>query len=60
MAAVYCYEEIPMRFLASFFDIQMRSLVYMTYLCLVPKQCTRDALLDFVKIVNTDFFRDAW
>ena len=32
MAAVYCYEGIPLRFLASLFDIQMRYLVYMRYL----------------------------
>ena len=32
MAAVYCYEGIPLRFLASFFDIQMRYLVYIRYL----------------------------
>ena len=33
MAAAYCYEGIPLRFLASLFDIQMRYLVYMRYLC---------------------------
>ena len=33
MAAGYCYEGIPLRFLASLFDIQMRYLVYMRYLC---------------------------
>ena len=32
MAAAYCYEGIPLRFLASLFDIQMRYLVYMGYL----------------------------
>ena len=32
MAAAYCYERIPLRFLASLFDIQMRYLVYMRYL----------------------------
>ena len=32
MAAAYCYEGIPLRFLASLFDIQMRYLVYMKYL----------------------------
>ena len=32
MAAGYCYEGIPLRFLASLFDIQMRYLVYMRYL----------------------------
>ena len=32
MAAAYCYEGIPLRFLASLFDIQMRYLVYMRYL----------------------------
>ena len=32
MAAAYCYEGIPMIFLASLFDIQMRYLVYMRYL----------------------------
>ena len=34
MAAAYCYEGIPLRFLASLFDIQMRYLVYMRYLYL--------------------------
>ena len=29
MAAAYCFEGIPLRFLASLFDIQMRYLVYM-------------------------------
>ena len=29
MAAAYCYEGIPLRFLASLLDIQMRYLVYM-------------------------------
>ena len=28
MAAAYCYEEIPLRFLASLFDIQMHYLEY--------------------------------
>ena len=32
MAAAYCYEGIPLRFLASLFDIQMRHLAYMRYL----------------------------
>ena len=32
MAAAYCYEGIPLRFLASLFDIQMRYLVHMKYL----------------------------
>ena len=32
MAAAYCYEGIPVRFLALLFDIQMRYLVYMRYL----------------------------
>ena len=32
MAVAYCYEGIPLRFLASLFDIQMRYLVYMRYL----------------------------
>ena len=32
MAAAYCYEGIPLRFLASLFYIQMRNLVYMRYL----------------------------
>ena len=32
MAAAYCYEGIPLRFLASLSDIQMRYLVYMRYL----------------------------
>ena len=31
MAAAYCYEEIPLRFLALPFDIRMRYLVYMRY-----------------------------
>ena len=30
MAAAYCYERIPLRILASFFDIQMRYLVYIS------------------------------
>ena len=33
MAAAYCYEGIPLRFLASLFDIQMRYLLYMRYQC---------------------------
>ena len=32
MAAAYCYEEIPLRFFVSLFDIQMRYLLYMRYL----------------------------
>ena len=28
IAAAYCYEEIPLRFLASIFDTQIRYLVY--------------------------------
>ena len=32
MATAYCYEEMPLRFLASLFDIQMCYLVYMRYL----------------------------
>ena len=32
MAAAYCYEGIPLRFLPSLFEIQMRYLVYMRYL----------------------------
>ena len=32
MAAAYCYEGIPLRFLASLFDIQMRYLVHIGYL----------------------------
>ena len=31
MAAAYCYEGIPLRFLASLFDIQMRILVTSIY-----------------------------
>ena len=31
MAATYCYEGIPLRFLVSLFLIQMRYLVYMRY-----------------------------
>ena len=34
MAAAYCCEGIPLRFLASLFDIQMRYLVYVRYLWL--------------------------
>ena len=30
----FCYEGVPLRFLASLFDIQMRYLVYMRYLWL--------------------------
>ena len=30
--AAYCYEGIPLRFLASLFDMQMRYLMYMRYL----------------------------
>ena len=37
MDAAYCYEGIPLRFLASLFDMQMRHLVYMRYLCLRPR-----------------------
>ena len=32
MAAACCYEGMPLRFLASLFDIQMRYLVYMRHL----------------------------
>ena len=40
MAAAYCYEGIPLIFLASLFDIQMRYLVYMRYLwCVCPNFC---------------------
>ena len=60
MAAVYCYEEIPLRFLASFFDIQMRYLVYMTYLCLVPHTMHTRCIIGFCENSDTDFFRDAW
>ena len=37
MAAAYCYEGTPLRFLASLFDIQMRYLVYMRYLWFIRK-----------------------
>ena len=50
MAAGYCYEGIPLRFLASLFDIQMRYLVYMRYLWLLhnkwPKQVTNERQRD--------------
>ena len=43
MAAAYCYEGIPLRFLASLFDIHMRFLVYMRYPCVhLADLCMRD------------------
>ena len=42
MAASYCYEGIPLRFLASIFDIQMRYLVYMRYRWLLHEKTSRD------------------
>ena len=34
LAAANCYEEIPLKFLASLFDTQMHYLLYMRYLWL--------------------------
>ena len=39
MVAPYCYEGIPLRFLASLFDMQMRYLVYMSFLWEVVTGC---------------------
>ena len=38
MATAYCYERIPLRFLASLIDIQMRYLVYMRCLWILLVQ----------------------
>ena len=38
MATAYCYEGIPLRFLASLIDIQMRYLVYMRCLWILLVQ----------------------
>ena len=46
MDAAYCYEGIPLRFLASLFDIQMRYLVYRVSQK-NPKTIENDLLLEF-------------
>ena len=48
MAAAYCYERIPLRFLASLFDIQMRYLVYMRYLWLSHFYTTKFSLTNLM------------
>ena len=45
MTAAYCYERIPLRLLASLFDVQMRYLVYMRYLWTVPSK-----IVDFCEV----------
>ena len=52
MAAAYCYEGIPLRFLASLFDIQMRYLVYMRYLWFKQKSKGSFKICHFQKDTN--------
>ena len=59
MAAAYCYEGIPLRFLASLFYIQMRYLVYMGYLWshyIVCKTCVHSNENKTLKVILTMFW----